>query len=73
MTRFGTSILGQPTCVDLFRLSTGGQIFVAEGEKVRVTVLEVKGETVTIGFGSPTSEFEEFAQKVVDTVKWRGL
>src|ERR671910_1974213 len=31
-----TSIVGQPNCVDLFRLSTGGQIFVAEGEKVRV-------------------------------------
>ena len=63
--------------MDLFRLSTGGQIFVAEGDKVRVTVLEeVKGETVMMGFGSPTSEFEEFApegQKVVDTVKWRGL
>jgi hypothetical protein len=71
-----TSIVGQPNCVDLFRLSTGTQIFVAEGEKVRVTVLEeVKGETVTIGFGGPTSEFEEFApeaQKVIDTVKWRG-
>jgi hypothetical protein len=37
---------------------------------------EVKGETVMMGFGSPTSEFEEFApeaQKVIDTVKWRGL
>jgi hypothetical protein len=72
-----TSIIGRPTCLDLFKLSTGGKIFVAEGEKVRVTVLEeVKGETVTIGFGSPTSEFDEFApegQKVVDTVKWKGL
>jgi hypothetical protein len=72
-----TSIVGTPNCVDLSRLSTGGQIFVAEGEKVRVTVLEdLEGETVTIGFGSPTSEFEEFApeaQKVIDTVKWRGL
>jgi hypothetical protein len=63
-------------CVDLARLSTGGQIFVAEGEKARVIVLEdLEGETVTIGFASPTSEFEEFApeaQKVIDTVKWRG-
>jgi hypothetical protein len=63
--------------VDLFRLSTGEPIFVAEGDKVRVTVLEeVKGETVMMGFGSPTSEFEEFApeaQKVIDTVKWRGM
>ena len=72
-----TSIVGQPNCVDLARLSTGGQIFLAEGEKARVIVLEnLEGETVTIGFGSPTSEFEEFvpeAQKVIDTVKWRGL
>jgi hypothetical protein len=71
-----TSIVGNPNCVDLFRLSTGGEIFVAEGEKVRVIVLEdLKGETVTIGSGSPASEFEEFvpeAQKVLDSVEWRG-
>src|SRR5688500_16964293 len=71
-----SSIVGNPNCVDLFRLSTGWPIFVAEGEKVRVTVLEeMKGETVMIGFSSPTSEFEEFAphaQKVVDSVKWGG-
>jgi hypothetical protein len=71
-----SSIVGNPNCVDLFRLSTGGQIFVAEGEKVRVIVLEdLKGETVTIGSGSPASEFEEFvpeAQKVLDSVEWRG-
>jgi hypothetical protein len=72
-----SSIVGNPNCVDLFRLSTGGPILLVEGDKARVIVLEdVGGETVTIGFGSPTSEFEEFApegQKVVDTVKWRGL
>ena len=71
-----SSIVGQPNCVDLGRLSTGGPIFLAEGEKVRVIVLEdLEGETVTIGFFSPPSEFEEFApeaQKVVDSVEWRG-
>jgi hypothetical protein len=71
-----SSIIGNPNCVDLVRLSTGGPIFHTEGDKVRVTVLEeVKGETVTVGFGSPTSEFEEFApeaQKVLDSVEWRG-
>jgi hypothetical protein len=71
-----TSIVGTPNCVDLFRLSTGGPILLVEGEKVRVIVLEdVEGETVTIGFVSPASEFGEFApeaQKVIDTVKWRG-
>jgi hypothetical protein len=72
-----SSIIDNPNCVDLVRLSTGEELFVAEGYPVRVIVLEdVEGETVTIGFFSPASEFEEFvpeAQKVIDTVKWRGL
>ena len=72
-----SSIIDNPNCVDLFRLSTGDTIFLAEGEKMCVIVLEdVEGETVTIGFISPASEFGEFvpeAQKVIDTVKWRGL
>src|SRR5215212_245779 len=72
-----TTIVGQPNCVDLVRLSTGEPIFLVEGEKVRGIVLEdLEGETVGIGFFSPASEFEEFvpeAQKVIDTVKWRGL
>jgi hypothetical protein len=72
-----SSIIGDPNCVDLVRLSTGGSLFVAEGYPVRVIVLEdLEGETVTIGLFSPASEFEEFvpeAQKVIDTVKWRGL
>jgi hypothetical protein len=71
-----TTIVGQPNCVDLVRLSTGGSLFAAEGYPVRVIVLEdLEGETVTIGFFSPASEFEEFvpeAQKVIDTVKWGG-
>jgi hypothetical protein len=71
-----TSMVGNPNCVDLFRLSTGAPILLVEGDKAGVIVLEdVEGETVTIGFVSPASEFEEFvpeAQKVLDTVKWRG-
>jgi hypothetical protein len=47
-----------------------------KGFKYRAIVLEgVKGKTVTIGIGSPTSEFDDFlpkAQKVLDTVKWTG-
>jgi hypothetical protein len=62
--------------VDLFRLSTGGPIWQLEGDKVGGIVLEdVGGETVTIGFFSPASEFGEFAphaQKVLDSVEWRG-
>jgi hypothetical protein len=70
------SIVGHRNCVDLFRLSTGRQIFHDEGEKVRVTVLEdVEGETVTIGFATLASDFDEFApeaQKVLESVEWRG-
>ena len=65
-----TSIVGNPNCVDLFRLSSGGPIFLVEGDKAGVIVLEdVEGKTVTIGFVSPASEFGEFApeaQKVLD-------
>jgi hypothetical protein len=71
-----TSIVGNPNCVDLFRLSTGGPILLVEGDKASVIVLEdVEGETVTIGFVSPASEFGELApeaQKVLESVEWRG-
>src|SRR5215207_5334863 len=71
-----TSIVGNPNCVDLFRLSSGGPIFLIEGEKAGGIVLEdVGGETVAIGFYSPASEFGELApeaQKVLDSVEWRG-
>jgi hypothetical protein len=71
-----TSIVGNPNCVDLFRLSTGEPILLVEGDKAGVIVLEdVGGETVTIGFVSPASEFGELgpeAQKVLDSVEWRG-
>src|SRR5918995_2502810 len=71
-----TSIVGTPNCVDLVRLSTGGPILLVEGEKAGVIVLEdLEGETVTIGFVSPASEFGELApeaQKVLDSVEWRG-
>jgi hypothetical protein len=71
-----TSMVGNPNCVDLFRLSTGAPILLVEGDKAGVIVLEdLEGKTVTIGFVSPVSEFEEFmpeAQKVLDSVEWRG-
>src|SRR5215216_4603778 len=71
-----TSIVGNPNCVDLFRLSTGEPILLVEGDKAGVIVLEdVGGESVTIGFVSPASEFGELApeaQKVLESVEWRG-
>jgi hypothetical protein len=61
--------------VGIFRLSTGFPVAYGEADKSRLIVLEdVKGETVTLGFSSPATEFDEFApeaQKVIDTVKWR--
>jgi hypothetical protein len=68
--------VGGAACVDLFSLSNGLPVCQPEEEKARVTVLEdVKGETVTIGFASPITAFEEFlpeAQKVIDSVEWEG-
>ena len=62
--------------VGIFRLSTGYPVAFREADKSRLIVLEdVKGETVTLGFSSPATEFDEFApeaQKVVESVKWSG-
>ncbi len=62
--------------VDTFKYSDGSGAAAARGFKARAIVLgDVKGETVTIGIASKDSEFDEFApeaQKVVESVKWRG-
>ena len=66
-------------CVDIGRVEGYPQlkidVFMPEDEKARVTFLDVEGETVTISIISPASEFEVFvpeAQKVLDSVEWRG-
>jgi hypothetical protein len=63
-------------CVGLFRLSPGTQVVLVEGFKLRVIVLEdIKGETVTMGFASRATDFGELApeaQKVLESVEWRG-
>src|SRR5215203_2717400 len=62
-------------CVQLSVLNTGDWA-VEEGNKDQLTVLEdAKGETVIIDFGSPAAKFDEFwpeAEKVVESVKWKG-
>jgi hypothetical protein len=62
--------------VPLFSYSDGTDAGSAPGYKFRAIILEdVKGETVTIGMGTLTGRFEEFApkaQKVLDSVKWSG-
>ena len=64
-------------CVDIASLSSG-QVGVAflEPYKRRVIILEdVKGDRVYLDFSSPIDAFDEYlpeAQKVLDTVKWKG-
>jgi hypothetical protein len=67
-----------PGCVDLplFRYSDGETAGVEKGEKIRFIVVDdIKGETVTIFVESSPQGFEEFmpkAQKVIETVEWKG-
>jgi hypothetical protein len=65
-----------PDCVPLFRLSDATVLVATRGEKAREIVLEGVGDdTVVIGFGGPVDEVDEQApeaQKVIDTVRWRG-
>jgi hypothetical protein len=62
-------------CVQLSFLSIGNWA-IEEGNKDRLTVLDdVKGQTVIIDFGSPAAKFDEYwpqAEKVVQSVKWKG-
>jgi hypothetical protein len=64
-------------CVDLISFSSGGlPLVLFEEDKARLIVLEdVGGERVVTGFAIRTAEFDEHApeaQKVIDTVEWRG-
>ena len=66
-----------PGCVDLISFSSGGLPLVLwQEDKARLIVLEdVGGETVVTGFAMRAAEFDEHApeaQKVIDTVEWRG-
>src|ERR671921_488766 len=63
--------------ITLFRYTDGSDGSAGKGFKYRAIILEeVEGKTVTIGIGSLAIEFDDLlpeAQKVLDTVKWRGL
>ena len=76
------SIVGHRNCVDISSVTTDSPrgdlpLFLTKADKTCFIVLEdVEGETVTIGFVSPASEFGELApeaQKVLESVEWRGL
>ena len=64
-------------CVALFRFGSGAPpLTLWKEDKARLIVLEdVGGETVVTGFAIRAAEFDDHApeaQKVIDTVKWRG-
>ena len=66
-------------CVDIGRVEGVPQykidVSVPEDEKARGTFLNVERETVTISISSPANVFDDFvpeAQKVLDSVEWRG-
>ena len=64
-------------CVNLIRFGSGGPPPILWQEnKARLIVLEdVRGETVVTGFAIRAAEFDDHApeaQKVIDTVQWRG-
>lgn len=63
-------------CVTVLRFSDGTLLTVYRNQKWRMTVLEdVEGERVLILFWGPDAKFDEHtveAQKVIDTVEWRG-
>jgi hypothetical protein len=63
-------------CVYITRFSDGQKLVHPKGTRAHLIVLEdVEGETVTMGFSSPATEFDKHApqaQKVIDTVEWRG-
>ena len=66
-------------CVDIGRAEgvppLKNDVFAPADDKARVTFLDVEGETVTISISSPAIVFDDFvpeAQKVLDSVEWRG-
>ena len=62
--------------INLFRYADGTDGGAKKGSKYRAIVLEdVEGKTVTIGLGSPATEFDDLlpeAEKVLKSVEWGG-
>lgn len=63
-------------CVPLFRLSSDSVSHITEKGEDRFAVLEdIKGETVIVIISAPGVKFDEFlpkAQRVLETVEWKG-
>ena len=64
-------------CIPLLRLGNGSVTHITEKGKDGFIILEdVQGETVIIIVSAPADKFEAFlpkAQKVLDTVEWKGV
>jgi uncharacterized protein YjbI with pentapeptide repeats len=66
---------GEQPCVPLYPLSDESGIVGLEGYKDRFIIVDVGDETVIIDVGTQADRFDEFfpkAQKVLDTVEWKG-
>ena len=63
-------------CAPIFSFGDGNDFWLSESEKYRFIVLDdVDWQTVTILLGGPNLDFEEAlpkAQKVLETVQWKG-
>jgi hypothetical protein len=68
-------ICGEQPCVPLYTLSDENRVLVYEGFKDRFVIVDVGAETVLIDVFAPADRFDEFlpkAQKVLDSVEWKG-
>jgi uncharacterized protein YjbI with pentapeptide repeats len=66
---------GDKPCVLLYPTSSESGMIIWEGGKHRFVIVDVGSETVVIDVAAPEDKFDEFlpqAQKVLDTVQWRG-
>jgi uncharacterized protein YjbI with pentapeptide repeats len=62
-------------CVPLYPISGGSSIVSSEGYKDRFVIVDVGGQTVLIDVAAPADKFDAFlpkAQKVLDSVEWKG-
>lgn len=68
-------VCGEQPCVPLYTLSDENGILVYEGFKDRFAIVHVGCETVLIAVFGPADRFDDFlpkAQKVLDSVEWKG-
>jgi hypothetical protein len=68
-------VCGEQPCVPLYTLSDENGILVYEGFKDRFAIVHVGCETVLIAVFAPADRFDDFlpkAQKVLDSVEWKG-